>query len=189
MMGFFLEAGGWTAKDVVRLYNNIDIPDLLASLDRILEWAWQAAVPLARSRAHSYDQPLLHADIVVQVFKKKSFQPSWYVNIRQVRKKYRHVDHNTGAPDLMINDNMGKDKHFDSFFVFSLDDAKSMAKLLVENSYVEFGPLLYKQHRGIPMGINPAVFMANMYLTSYEYAFEMQCADIIEQYSPRGGYC
>lgn len=50
------------------------------------------------------------------------------------------------------------------FYLFTKSEAKDMLKLLVTNSYVQFAGKVYYQARGIPMGINPAVFLANLYL-------------------------
>jgi hypothetical protein len=44
-----------------------------------------------------------------------------------------------------------------------------MLRLLVENSYVQFAGRVYQQAKGIPMGINPAVFLAKFYLLYFEY--------------------
>ncbi len=44
----------------------------------------------------------------------------------------------------------------------------------------------YKQDRGIPMGINPAVYMANYYLFHYEYSFVLRLVRLMEQTPPTG---
>jgi hypothetical protein len=53
---------------------------------------------------------------------------------------------------------------YGQFYVFDLSHAKCVVRLLCNNSYVRFGNNFFKQTKGIPMGINPAVFMANYYL-------------------------
>lgn len=59
-----------------------------------------------------------------------------------------------------------------------------MLKLLVQNSYVKLGEAVFKQTCGIPMGINPEVFMANYFLFFYECAFIAQLAAIIAAHPP-----
>jgi hypothetical protein len=44
----------------------------------------------------------------------------------------------------------------------------------VEQTYVTFTGSIYKQLKGIPMGISPAVFISNFYLHTYEYDFYRQ---------------
>ena len=63
-----------------------------------------------------------------------------------------------------------------------LDHAKEVVQLLVENSYVRFGDAYFHQTQGIPMGINPAVFMANYYLFDYEHQFVHRLVRIIRTY-------
>lgn len=55
-----------------------------------------------------------------------------------------------------------------------------MIKVLVLNAYVTVGGRLFHQTKGIPMGINPAVYMANYFLFRYEFAF-------LEQFLPLCG--
>jgi len=45
---------------------------------------------------------------------------------------------------------------------------------LVDNFFIIAGDSLFKQTIGIPMGTNCAVFLANLYLFTYEYDF-MKC--------------
>jgi hypothetical protein len=59
-----------------------------------------------------------------------------------------------------------------------------MLRLLVSNSYVQFAGKVYRQAKGIPMGINPAVFLANYYLFYFEYQFLEQFGSVFEQYPP-----
>ncbi|KAF6255477.1 hypothetical protein COO60DRAFT_1272461, partial [Scenedesmus sp. NREL 46B-D3] len=59
---------------------------------------------------------------------------------------------------------------------FDLQHECSVARLLTENSYAQFGSRYYKQTRGIPTGINPAVYMANFYLFYYEHQFLLRLA-------------
>jgi hypothetical protein len=69
------------------------------------------------------------------------------------------------------NARRGKHSEKGDFYVFTKDEANAMLRLLVTNSYVQFAGKVYRQAKGIPMGINPAVFLANYYLFYYEYRF------------------
>jgi hypothetical protein len=71
----------------------------------------------------------------------------------------------------MRNERLGVDKDYGLFYVFDYRHAKCVVRLLCNNSYVRFGDTYFKQTKGIPMGINLAVFMANYYLFYYEFTF------------------
>ena len=47
----------------------------------------------------------------------------------------------------------------------------------IDNQFVQFGDTLYRQVHGIPMGTNCAVFVANLYLFTYELEFIRHLAD------------
>jgi len=49
-----------------------------------------------------------------------------------------------------------------------------MIHLLCESSYVRFAYNYFHQVIGIPMGINPPIYMAKYYLFAYEYMFLQQ---------------
>ena len=54
---------------------------------------------------------------------------------------------------------------------FSRFKLKTLVKHLITNTFFEVGNLLIRQGIGIPMGIDPAPFWANLYLYDYEYEF------------------
>ena len=54
---------------------------------------------------------------------------------------------------------------------FSKDEVFTMIVLVVDNSFFRFGDRVYRQCIGIPMGIDPAPQMANLYLYYYETSF------------------
>ena len=45
---------------------------------------------------------------------------------------------------------------------------------IIDNSYVEFNDLVYRQVIGIPMGNSCAPFLANIFLRHYEFQFIAQ---------------
>ena len=54
---------------------------------------------------------------------------------------------------------------------FSKNRLKALVDYLITNTYFEVGNLLIRQSIGIPMGIDPAPFWANLYLYFYENKF------------------
>ena len=54
---------------------------------------------------------------------------------------------------------------------FTKGDIKLLLSHLIKETYFQIGNLLFRQCIGIPMGIDPAPFWANLYLYSYEYKF------------------
>ena len=51
------------------------------------------------------------------------------------------------------------------------EEVFNMIDLIIDNSFFKFGNKVYRQCIGIPMGIDPAPQMANLYLYSYEAKF------------------
>ena len=56
----------------------------------------------------------------------------------------------------------------DNKMVFSKSSIKKCIKYLLNNCFFKFGDKIFKQVIGIPMGSDPAPFMANLFLYSYE---------------------
>ena len=54
---------------------------------------------------------------------------------------------------------------------FTQNSLKQAVKYLIENCYFNVGNIVMKQIVGIPMGIDPAPFWANLFLYSYELEF------------------
>ena len=52
--------------------------------------------------------------------------------------------------------------------VYDIDNVKDSLKFLIDNSYFHVGTQVYRQKIGIPMGLDPAPFLANLYLSYYE---------------------
>ena len=49
-----------------------------------------------------------------------------------------------------------------------MPELKALTDHLITETYFEFGNLVFRQSIGIPMGIDPAPFWANLYLHKYE---------------------
>ena len=54
---------------------------------------------------------------------------------------------------------------------FTKQQVKLLVSHLIKETYFQVGNLLFKQCIGIPMGIDPAPFWANLHLYTYEYKF------------------
>ena len=54
---------------------------------------------------------------------------------------------------------------------FTKQQVKQLVAHLIKETYFQIGNLLFKQCIGIPMGIDPAPFWANLHLYAYEYKF------------------
>ena len=51
---------------------------------------------------------------------------------------------------------------------YSKDSVSSALKFLIENAYFEVGGKFFQQKIGIPIGLDPAPFLANLFLAYYE---------------------
>ena len=54
---------------------------------------------------------------------------------------------------------------------YTKEEIHNMIDIMVDNSYLRLGDKVYRQRIGIPMGIDPAPQMANLYLYCYESNF------------------
>ena len=55
--------------------------------------------------------------------------------------------------------------------MYTADNICKMIEFLIENIFVQFGGLLFRQMIGIPMGTNCAPLLADLFLYSYENEF------------------
>ena len=60
---------------------------------------------------------------------------------------------------------------------FSLDKLKKSIKFLLFNTYIKFGPYIFKQILGIPMGGNASPLIADLFLLSLEFKFMRNLVD------------
>ena len=78
-----------------------------------------------------------------------------------------------GATNQFIRVNK-KDAHWDNSKdgqTFSKEQIFLLIDLVIDNSFFRFGNKVFRQKIGIPMGVDPAPQMANLYLYYYEAAF------------------
>ena len=56
-------------------------------------------------------------------------------------------------------------------YLMDLASVHQLIDLIIDNVFVTVGDRIYRQCRGMPMGVNPAVYFANLYLFTYEWDF------------------
>lgn len=175
----FTAGFGWQGYDVVRLYTNIPQDDLVQSLSNLLgELVWDAHEVQRNGPRHR----------LLQVFKDDTYGASWLDadwNLADVADSWGSYWDGAGAG--IKTDRWGIDGSKGDFYLFDWQEVKNVITLLVKYSFVRFGDQIWHQQIGIPMGINPAVYMANYYLFYYEYRFVQQFVGIFEHYPPVQG--
>lgn len=156
----FRRGGGWQGADVVRLFTNIPHDGLMAALRWCVRQSFQR---------HPGDVLVVFWDTSVEHEERWRPPPtlpgSW-------GEAYQFTN---PMHSLWI----GRHRRHGRFCVFDEAGALACLQLLVQNAFVTFGGLVFHQHKGIPMGINPAVFLANYYLFWYEFQFVERLATII----------
>ena len=55
--------------------------------------------------------------------------------------------------------------------IFNQSDVIKLLDFIVDNSYIKYKGKIYRQYVGIPMRIDPAPFMSNLFLHYYENKF------------------
>jgi len=104
--------------------------------------------------------------------------------------QFRRTFDRWGDPDRkngLFNDYLGEAQRLGMFCAFSWQTACDLVSLILRNAYVAFGQKVFRQVTGIPMGVNPGVFVANYYLFAYEFDFVKQLVDLLLKYPPGGG--
>ena len=70
-------------------------------------------------------------------------------------------------------------------YTFSVDTAIMLVKFLVDNAFVQVGDTVYRQIRGIPMGIGPAMYFANYCLAVCEFLFFRDALQVLSNFPSR----
>ncbi|KAF6239888.1 hypothetical protein COO60DRAFT_1666296 [Scenedesmus sp. NREL 46B-D3] len=173
----YVHGHGWRAWDVVRLFTNIDKADLLSRIRQLLKRAWIQQLPALNASRQGQGTMASQQTAVLQVFANKSV-PVWHTSIDHAYLVYgRPEQAGIFSRGRMNNDRAGFDSCCGGFHLMTLAEAQTMSGLLIQQAYVRFEDTVYHQTTGIPMGINPAVYYANLYLVSYEL-------DFLEQFLP-----
>ena len=70
----------------------------------------------------------------------------------------------------------GSKNNANSRKLYSKDDVHGMIDSIIDNAIFSFGNLTFRQVIGLPMGTDPAPFMANLYLFYYEFHYMQELA-------------
>ena len=128
--------------DFERLYYNLSHQDLDGRLHDLLSEIFML---------HPYRDPHTGAELLCHVIVGPDGVPTWVPGPMPVSVHTRARDGPACA--------------------FSLELAQAAVSFLIANSYIRVGDQVYRQGVGIPMGTNPAVFIANNYLFMLEKRF------------------
>lgn len=146
--------------DFERLYTNIPLNDLHACLSQLLEWLFEfkgASAVHFTSRKEEAAQWLPPPPL--------GAAPTYTCGVVYPdRRRPRDPVHCT----------------------LSLRQAVTVLHVVVTNTFLHFGEYMLHQDRGIPMGIQPAPFIANLFLGFHEFNFVMRvlCAARMPETTP-----
>lgn len=177
----FTQKGGFKAWDVYQLYPQIQQPDLIRTLhSRFVKHFWW--------RVWNYMgiclQQLLQLNLVWCKFSCKNIMMWFGVNPTTWQGLH-----------MLLYDKTQFTACTPSFTVVT--DAKEISSYSRSNkpcslltcSYIllRFGESVWKQTRGIPMSISPAVFMANLHMLFHEYKYRACLVDFLLYIPPGQG--
>jgi hypothetical protein len=156
--GANVDTSAWSLEcyDFERLYTNLDLHHPI-----------DGVVPRLRSLIRRLWESYHGASAAVRVSSNKSTPADWLPSVPA--QLHSVIQGPRGAEDT---------------YVFTLDTALDVCEWLLTHAYVLFGDRVFLQAIGIPMGSNCAVYVANMYLFTYELAFLQQLVTAVSL-SPR----
>ena len=64
------------------------------------------------------------------------------------------------------------------YYLFDRASALDLLSLVIHHAYIRVGDRLFRQQQGIPMGVNPATYFANIYLFTFEIQFMAQLIQV-----------
>ena len=85
-------------------------------------------------------------------------------------KQSKFINCSTKSNTAYFTKNMGNNTNA-SHKSYSCDDLINEIGIIVDNSYIVFHNVIFRQKIGIPMGTNCAPFLANIFLHVYEYEY------------------
>jgi hypothetical protein len=187
------EAGhGFAAFDVEQLYVMIVLDYLVSSLHTCLHTAWRwftdtqpDELPPQPPAGNNEDPMDVDLNGWLVVYANKGV-PAEFIPGGEAAVHAKFGDH---TPERrqgmgMWNHHLGKDKFKSNFCVLPLESACWLVDLIVWTSFVRFGGVAYHQTTGIPMGVNPGVFLANFYLYDHEMKWLSQVRDLLQRFPP-----
>ena len=116
------------------------------------------------SAIHTYDFSTLYTNLPLDLVKKELFEMiDRYFDINE-RKSNKYIVLN----QFWKTAHFGSDNRNGSY---DRDRLKTALEYLLFNSYVRFGPYMFKQIKGIPMGGNASPLIADLFLANLEFKY------------------
>lgn len=116
------------------------------------------------SSIHTYDFSTLYTNLPLDLVKKELFEMiDRYFDINE-RKSNRYIILNRFFGSAQFGSLDKKDS-------YDREKLKTALEYLLFNSYVKFGPYVFKQIKGIPMGGNASPLIADLFLANLEFKY------------------
>ena len=144
--------------DITQLYTNLDQSDILTKIDELIDLAYNRNAKELSTRqiaARARGTPTYTAD-----------------DIRLVA----YADESKAAHFIVITnaDDEERERTTRAKRVMRASELKELVKISIEECYTQVGQNIFKQLRGIPMGMSASPLVADLYLFMYELTFMKQ---------------
>ena len=116
------------------------------------------------SAIHTYDFSTLYTNLPLELVRDEIFE---------LVDRYFDINERKGDKYITLNQYLSK-SWFSSCNTrnsFSREKLKEAIEYLLFNSYVKFGPYVFKQRKGIPMGGNASPLIADLFLANLEFKY------------------
>ena len=116
------------------------------------------------SSVYSYDFATLYTNLPLESVRDEIFE---------LIDRYFDINLRKGEKYIALNRYLGKSwfSSSNSNNSFSREKLKEALEYLLFNSYVKFGPYVFKQAKGIPMGGNASPLIADLFLANLEFKY------------------
>ena len=116
------------------------------------------------SAVHTYDFSTLYTNLPLESVKEEIFE---------LIDRYFDINERKGDKYITLNHYLSKSwfSSLNSRNSFSREKLKEAIEYLLFNSYVKFGPYVFKQTKGIPMGGNASPLIADLFLANLEFKY------------------
>ena len=116
------------------------------------------------SAIHTYDFSTLYTNLPLELVRDEIFD---------LIDRYFDINERKGEKYITLNHYLSKSwfSSSNTSNSFSRDKLKEAVEYLLFNSYVKFGPYVFKQTKGIPMGGNASPLIADLFLANLEFKY------------------
>ena len=116
------------------------------------------------SAIHTYDFSTLYTNLPLELVKDEIFE---------LIDRYFDINERKGGKYITLNHYLSKSwfSSSDTRNSYSREKLKEALEYLLFNSYVKFGPYVFKQTKGIPMGGNASPLIADLFLANLEFKY------------------